>query len=279
MNLKYLTDQALLLDTKHLAKTEREISLKVLHHLREIERRRLFSELGYGSLFEYTIKELGYSEPSAMRRIQSARLLVEMPQLEAKIQSGLLTFTNMALAAQLFKNENIQDLNEKKEIMEKIEKTTKKECERELLNYVTGPKVPKEIIKPVTQDLTMIKMNFSNETLRLFEELKNLMSHLRLSYDEMMRKVFLIAIDDYKKRKFKLNAKFTTPVESPCEKRYIPSMVKKEVYLRDKGRCIKCKSTFKLEYDHIVPYSQGGKSLGKNLRLLCFSCNQRRNKV
>lgn len=109
-----------------MAHTEREISLKVLHHLREIEKRRLFSDLKYGSLFEYAVKELGYSESSAMRRIQSARLIVEMPHLEAKIQSGHLTFTNVAMAAQLFRNENINDLKEKKAIMAKIVKKHKK---------------------------------------------------------------------------------------------------------------------------------------------------------
>ena len=56
MNLKHLTDKALLADIKKLAAEERSISVKVLHHLREIERRRLFSDLGYGSLYDYVIK-------------------------------------------------------------------------------------------------------------------------------------------------------------------------------------------------------------------------------
>ena len=39
----------------------------VLHHLREVERRFLFAELGYSSLFEYCISELKYSAGSAQR--------------------------------------------------------------------------------------------------------------------------------------------------------------------------------------------------------------------
>ena len=147
-----------------------------------------------------------------------------------------------------------------------------------MLHYVSDPKVPREEIKSVTPELNLIRMNFSNETLDRFNELKDLMGHLRLSYDEMMKRVFAIAIEDYKKRKFKINAKFTPPVEAPCENRYIPSIIKKEVFLRDKGQCTKCKSTHKLEYDHIIPFSYGGKSVGRSLRLLCFSCNQRRLK-
>lgn len=69
MHLCHLTDRVLLQETKSLAKTERDLSIKVLHHLKEFERRRLFSDLRYGSLFEYTVKELGYSEPEAARRL------------------------------------------------------------------------------------------------------------------------------------------------------------------------------------------------------------------
>lgn len=87
MNLKHLTDKTLLSDTKYLVSKEREISLKILHHLKEIERRRLFSDLGFGSIFDYTVHELGYSEPAAARRINSARLLRDMPEIEEKLKT------------------------------------------------------------------------------------------------------------------------------------------------------------------------------------------------
>ena len=278
MNLRHLTDKVLLADTKNLVSKERAISLQVLHHLREIEKRRLFSELGYGSLFEYTTKELGYSEPSASRRIQSARLLKDFPELEKKISDGRLTMTNVAQAAQTFKNENITDPNIKKTILRQIENTSKTGCAKKLLEFTTPTPLPKEKIKVVSPTFYSVHWNLSQETMTLFEELKGLLAHRKLDQDQILALAFEIANEKIKKDKFRINANFNTPVAKPCTKRTIPSRVKKEVYERDHGRCTKCQSTYKLEYDHMIPFSMGGESTVDNLRVLCFSCNQRRIK-
>ncbi len=56
--------------------------------------------------------------------------------------------------------------------------------------------------------------------------------------------------------------------------RIIPSEVKKEVWKRDKGRCVKCDETKNLHFDHDLPFSKGGTSLSvKNVRLLCMKHN------
>ena len=91
MNLKHLTDSTLLKDTKFLASREREITVQILHHIKEIDRRKLYSDLKYSSIYEYCKKELCYSEGSAHRRIHAARMLKEMPEIEEKIESGALS--------------------------------------------------------------------------------------------------------------------------------------------------------------------------------------------
>lgn len=56
--------------------------------------------------------------------------------------------------------------------------------------------------------------------------------------------------------------------------RFIPSPVKREVWKRDKGKCVMCGSTENLRFDHIMPYSKGGTSLSaKNIQILCLACN------
>jgi len=56
--------------------------------------------------------------------------------------------------------------------------------------------------------------------------------------------------------------------------RLIPTEIKKEVWIRDKGKCINCGSTKNLHFDHDLPFSKGGTSLtAKNVRLLCMKCN------
>lgn len=101
-NLKVLADDVLLDETQKLVKEEREILTQVLHHLREIERRRLYSQLRYGSLYEYATKELGYSEDQAYRRIQAMRMLKELPEIEEKVNDGSLSLTHLGMAQSFF---------------------------------------------------------------------------------------------------------------------------------------------------------------------------------
>ncbi|MFH0768013.1 MAG: HNH endonuclease [Chloroflexota bacterium] len=73
------------------------------------------------------------------------------------------------------------------------------------------------------------------------------------------------------------NIKNTAPeydLISAQQSRLIPTQVKKEVWQRDRGRCVLCGSTKNLHFDHDLPFSKGGTSLiAKNIRLLCAKCN------
>ena len=52
---------------------------------------------------------------------------------------------------------------------------------------------------------------------------------------------------------------------------------KREVYEKQKGKCIKCKKVFEIgemEADHIKPWSKGGKTISENCQMLCKDCNR-----
>lgn len=56
--------------------------------------------------------------------------------------------------------------------------------------------------------------------------------------------------------------------------RLIPTEIKKEVWKRDKGKCVICGEKMNLHFDHELPFSKGGTSLStKNIRLLCMKHN------
>lgn len=63
--------------------------------------------------------------------------------------------------------------------------------------------------------------------------------------------------------------------------RLIPSSVKQEVFIRDRGKCVLCGSTENLHFDHDLPFSKGGTSLSAdNIRILCQKCNLKKsNKI
>ena len=50
-----------------------------------------------------------------------------------------------------------------------------------------------------------------------------------------------------------------------------------KAYQKQKGICPHCKNHFELaqmEGDHILPWSQGGKTIDNNLQMLCKPCNR-----
>ncbi|MFH1934952.1 MAG: HNH endonuclease [Pseudomonadota bacterium] len=62
--------------------------------------------------------------------------------------------------------------------------------------------------------------------------------------------------------------------------RYIPSSVRREVWRRDQGMCVNCGNRKNLEYDHIIPVSEGGSNTARNIELLCEECNRKKsNKI
>ena len=48
------------------------------------------------------------------------------------------------------------------------------------------------------------------------------------------------------------------------------------IFARDDYRCVKCGSTKRLQIDHILPFSEGGKTSSENLQTLCKKCNCRK---
>jgi 5-methylcytosine-specific restriction endonuclease McrA len=53
--------------------------------------------------------------------------------------------------------------------------------------------------------------------------------------------------------------------------------IKREVFEKQEGICIKCGNKFELnemEADHITPWSEGGKTISDNCQLLCKHCNR-----
>ena len=63
--------------------------------------------------------------------------------------------------------------------------------------------------------------------------------------------------------------------------RLIPPQIKLEVWKRDNGRCVLCRSHDNLHFDHIIPFSKGGSSLvAENIQLLCARHNiAKRDKI
>lgn len=256
MNLRHLSDEALLAATERLVREERGILTSVLHHLREIERRRLFAALKYSSLFDYAVRGLGYSEPQAARRIAAMRLLKEMPEVEKKIESGALTLTHIGMAQTLFRQQ-AQSRESKKNLLQMLERTTKREAERIIAAKSPAPLAP-DRIRAASEETIEIKFRARRSLQEKIERLKGVLAHSHPNIG--LGELFELLVDRA------LMKKLLTPA---------PVKNTRQIWARDRGRCRNCGSTYALEIDHILPRAKGGGDDPENLRLLCRSCNQR----
>ena len=294
MTLKNLSDEVLIERLKKLVQEEREILISVLHHLREVERRRLFAKYQCASLFVYAVTELKYSESQADRRISAMRLLRDVPQrdtaqIEAKITSGALSLTNLVLAQTLFSKEKKagrqMDAEAKLMVLSQLENQSTRRAEKIVCGISPEMQARKKELHfnlieddSLREKLLRLKGHFAHAQPNM-----NLTDLLHRLCDEKLDRINKLKSPSAPGTRRKANT--TTAAFAPRvagESRVAsdprpPSQaeVRRQVWRRDKGRCSNCHSTFALEIDHILPRAAGGLSTLENTRLLCRTCNQR----
>ena len=82
--------------TKELVDKEKGYTALILKNLAVIERKKLYSDYGYPSLFKYLVRELNYSEGEANTRVAAVKLVVRDVCVAKKVGSGQLSLTNAA---------------------------------------------------------------------------------------------------------------------------------------------------------------------------------------
>jgi len=261
MNLAHLSDDRLDAETVRNAQEELNAMTRVLHHLREVDRRRLFSKLKYTSLFDYTVRRLKYSSDQADRRIVAMRLMKEHPEIEEKIQSGALSLTNLGMARTLFKREMFSRA-EKADFLKRIESKSTRQVAR-LIATISPQALSRDRITPVSQDHDKFEF-LSNPQLR--EKIARLRGAIAHSHPNIgLGELFEMLVD--------LGLEHWDKTAAPRDSKRQGSL-KEQVMWRDK-RCENCGSTHALEVDHRIPLSHGGQDTLENLRALCRNCNQR----
>jgi 5-methylcytosine-specific restriction endonuclease McrA len=112
-SLRSLSDRQLLVDTDAIAVQDRKLTLKLLVHLQEIERRKLYLKLGYASMFVYCTTHLRMSESVAVRRVKTARCLARFPQLYELLECGDVSVCSVSLVAKFLKPDSAEALIER----------------------------------------------------------------------------------------------------------------------------------------------------------------------
>jgi ribosomal protein L44E len=271
MNLTHLTDATLRKDSQNAVHKEKAATAILLHHIKEVDRRKLYCDWKYSSLFDWCVKELGLCEGSAQLRITAARLLNDIPSIEKRIEEGSLTLSNISQINQFCRQNDIHDIEEKKELLAQVENLSKREAEKKLFKISGQEKPVREAQSRISENKSKVTIILSDETMVALKEVKDLLGK-NLCSDELIQLMAEALKEKIEKDKFK---QVSSPKAARIVKgRALPASVKRAVYKRDK-KCVNCGSKHKLNYDHKTPYSFGGTNTVENIRLLCFQCNQR----
>ena len=172
----------------NLAKSERKITHQILLYINEIELRKLFLSEGYNSMFEYLVKKIGYCESAAYRRLSSARLLNELPEISSRVESGSLNLTQLSQVQTALRHEKKElknkfgtsqfSLRDKAlDVICKLENQNQKKSSLIIAQEFDLPMVTEEKVK-LQKDLSLkLELVFNEDEAKLLEKVKAVTSH------------------------------------------------------------------------------------------------------
>ena len=279
---------------------EREALAKLLLYLGEVDRRKLYREEGYSSLFSFCRERLGYSDAGCYRRIAAARALREMPHWYEELRVGRMTLCVVVQLGKIVGKEGAE------KVLEAARGQSVREVERLVAQFqapVTVRTKPKERVRvkrvrsvqpaaplfeksPQRTELELcysLTLEADKELMELIERGKLLSGKHRVA--ELMHAALREYVSKHcprerEARRARRSQKVTKLKQAP-RSRTIPLWTKDKVYLRDGGQCTyvsksghRCAETSRLEFDHIEPFALGGGHGLRNLRLRCRAHNQ-----
>ena len=205
LEISKLAKDELVLSLKKLVATERKVTADILVYIREVERRRLYFDYSCTSLFDFLLRELGYTRASAQRRIDSARLLAEIPEMKTDLESGALNLSQVSLLAQSIRQKQketpaVKILSaEKTEILELI-----KDKDFETSQKIIAQKLDIEVKtfekKRVQQDESVrYEVTLSKEQNEILTKARELSSHVLPG--STFNELIVLLAEEYIKRK------------------------------------------------------------------------------
>jgi 5-methylcytosine-specific restriction endonuclease McrA len=141
--LRSLSNHDLLNNTKTVVANERGVTVVVLAHLNEVERRKLYLELGHSSMFAYCMGELKYSASAAKRRMSTARCIAQFPEALPVLSAGEINLSTVAQVSKIITPENSHAL------VERIRNKSQREVEAIVAEYDPLEALPKDRVRTV----------------------------------------------------------------------------------------------------------------------------------
>ena len=170
-----LSDRELLRETRNLVRHERHLQGAVIDHLSEIEARGMYLERGFSSLFDYAVRELGYSDAAAARRIGAMRLCTDQPDAREGLRDGSLTLSAAA----------------------ELQWAFDRQVRRMLADLDPELAPPADRVRPLGDGRYELKATIDAECQQGLEQLRGLLSHVdpRMTMGQLVGRLVREALD------------------------------------------------------------------------------------
>ena len=284
---------------------ERANLVETLAILGELDVRRAALPRACSSLFIYCTKRLGYCERTAYRRIAAARACRRFPCILDRLRCGKIHLSGIVLLSDHLTPANYEGLLRRAEgaTLDELKRLAASESPAEaapaertrVIAVISNEASPSteisrqsELSLEVASKIeirTEHRFTVSDEAEAKLARARELLSHkfpmgdLESIFDAALE-ALLDKIDPERRRARARPDGVPRPIED--ETRQIPEWVKRKARERDRDQCaylssegVRCGSRHFLQFDHIKPWSLGGRSdEPDNIRQLCANHNR-----
>jgi hypothetical protein len=307
-----LTDEDLRRGARTLRGRGHALTVELVAHLAEVERRELHLADGYGSLFDYARSVLGLAEEEAYSRCSAAHHSRRYPLILELMESGALHLTSVRLLGRHLSDENHRSVlieacgKSKREVELMVAALAPRPDVPTLVRRVpvmalpapgpavatpvakvpaapTPPPAPPTVVAPLTPERYLFRTTIAGTTLAKFRLAQDLLSHSVAHGDDdaVLERALDALLEKLVRLKFAVTDRPAAGVRATGEhSRHVPARVKRAVYQRDLGRCAhvgpdgrRCEIRAQPEFHHVKPWMAGGETTIENIQLRCHAHN------
>jgi len=274
-----LDDLELIEGTATAARRGREATTELVATVAELEARDLHLKQGYSSLFGYCREALALSEHDAYRAVAAARVVRRFPLALEMLARGSINLTTVNLLAPCLTADN------HRQVLEAARGKRRAQVEELVAQLVPQADTPPAIrrllspgVAPLSGERYRVQLTIGKDAVEKLRLARDMLRHALSPGDDaaVLERALTALLTELARKKFAAADQPRAPRGTAQGSRHVPAEVKREVWLRDLGRCAfvgatgrRCDERGFLEFHHVRPYAAGGPATVENIQLRC----------
>jgi hypothetical protein len=211
--------------------------------------------------------------------VAAARAARRFPVILELLAQGAINLTTVKLLAPCLTPENHA------EVLAAARGKRRTQVEELAAMLAPQPDVPPSIrrllspgARPLASDRYRVQLTVGGETVEKLRLAKDMLRHAEPAGDDaaVLERALTALLADLARKKFAAASNPRPPRGTASGSRHIPAEVKREVWLRDLGRCAfvgtggrRCGERGFVEFHHVEPHAAGGEPTVGNIELRC----------